>query len=96
MLYEVITIPHGTVTLAGDGEERRIIGLDALLQTDVLELTDNIFESDPPEIVTLTARNHCRRQAMRFGGREDEDRMRRRFLQCFQQRVERPFAEHVP
>ena len=95
LVENALCIPHRTVALARDGEQRGVIGLDLLERADVPQLRDDVVDGDAPEIVALAAGDDGGGKLVGFGGRENEERMRRRFLQRFQQGVEGALGQHV-
>ncbi len=78
-----------------DGAQRGTVDFHVLLVRDVLQAADDVFLADGAELEPLAARLDGGGDLVEFGGGEDEVRVRRRFLERLEQRVERFFGEHV-
>ena len=68
---------------------------DVFLFRDALEVVDQHFRRDATQIKAHTARQHGHRHLADFGGGEDENNARWRFLKRLQERVERALRQHV-
>ncbi len=88
-------IAHRTVSQERDRSDRLGIDSDILLVCNQLEAGREARLADSLEVIALTSRQDRCGQAMGFGRREDEDRMRGRLLQCLQQRVKGTGREHM-
>ena len=88
-------VAHGAVAAAGDEHERVVVGRDALLGADHLELLDDLRDGDAAEVEALRAREDRREHLVRLGRREDEQGVLGRLLERLQDRVEGARREHV-
>ncbi len=62
---------------------------------DFLKALNHTLRRNPSEIVTLASRYDRCRDPMRFGRRQDKDRVRRRFLKRFQKCIECTAGKHM-
>ena len=88
-------VTHRPVSLAGDDVERLVINIDILLGRDVAQIPHYVRNADTVEIVGLAPGQDRRQNLVLLGGRQDENRMCRRFLQRFQESIERRLGQHV-
>ena len=82
-------VAHAALGRAGDVQQRLVLGLAVLLLADAGELGRDVLCADALEVVALAAGQDGRRQLLRVGRGQDEDRVLRRLLQGLEQRVER-------
>ena len=87
---DVLELGHGGRCCQGFG-----IGLDFFFGADIGQVADDFAGRDAPELVALAARKDCGRNFVNFGGGQDENNMRRRFFQRFQQGIEGLVGKHV-
>jgi hypothetical protein len=95
LVEQRLGIAHRAVGLACDGEQARIRNLHLLGRADQLEPVDDLSRADAAQVVALAARHHGEGDLLRVGRREDEEALRRRLLECLEQRVEGRRREHV-
>ena len=88
-------VAHAAVRRAGDQPQSVRLDPCARLFEDRPEARDDVRDREPMEIKALTARYDRRRKLLRFGRGEDEQHVRGRLLERFQERVERRGREHV-
>ena len=88
-------VAHGTVRLFGENLERLVGGVDVFLLADVAQARGNLADGQALEVETLHSGKDGRQELVHFGGREDENHVRRRFLEGLQERVECALGEHV-
>ena len=88
-------VAKGPVCFLGDDVERFFLGIHPLLRRDVLQVRHGVGHRDAVEVEDLAARQNRRENLVLLSGGQNEHRVRRRLLQCFQERVERRLAEHV-
>jgi len=82
-------VTHRAGGLPRDQFQGGLLELDSLVLQDDAEVMRDFGQGQPPEIKTLAARLDRLRHLVKFGRRQDEDRVFGRFLDCFQQRIER-------
>ena len=73
----------------------RVHDLEALAPGDVGEAAGDFVVRQPPEVEALAARQDRRGDLVPFGRRQDEDGVRRRFLEGLQQGLERGRGDRV-
>ena len=88
-------VAHAALGTARDGEERILLRVDLLLLANVLEAGDDIVRLDAPKVEALAARDNRRQDLVPFGRRKDEAHVRRRFLECLQERIPRRVRQHM-
>ena len=79
----------------GNDMQRLSIGLDAFLAADFRKMRFEQFDRDSPQVEALRAAEHCNRQFLDFGRREEELHMRRRLFERLEQRIEGIARQHV-
>ncbi len=95
LFQQRLRIAHAAVSLACQQNQRSFGDLKTFAFCDRIEPLDDFPQTNAAKIVTLATRKNSRRQAMRFGGRENKFDRWRRFFQSLQQRVERIFGDLV-
>ena len=88
-------VAHTSVCLLCDDVEGcRFVG-DAFLLRHVLEVSHDVLNGHPLEIVDLTTGEDGGQQLVLLCGGEDEDGVCRRFLECLEEGVEGCCGKHV-
>ena len=88
-------VAHSALCGAGDEHQRvlRRFRLRALRR--LTQPPRDLVRRNPPEVEALAAAENRRGQLLRLGRREDENDVRRRLLQRFQQGIKRGSGQHV-
>ena len=95
LIQQAHRVAHASRRAAGDEFQRHRLHSQALLLGDVLQVADHILEGNTPEVEALATREDSVRNLAGLGGNQDEDHMRGRFFQRFQQSVEGRLGQHV-
>ena len=95
LVKEGKAVAHGAIRLLGENIEGFVGGVDVFLLADVAQARGNLVDGQALEVEALHARKDGRQQLVHFGGREDENHVRRGFLEGLQECVERSRREHV-
>ena len=95
LIQDADSIPNTAVRLQGNEPDRLRRGVDSGLAGDVGQVVRQFAHADPSEVIPLTTGQDSRGDPVRLGGRQHENHMGRRFLQRFQQSVERLVGQHV-
>ena len=88
-------IAHRAISLMGNDMQRLVIYGHPFLRRYHTEVDYDILDCDSVEIVGLATRKDGRQNLMFLSSREDEDCMRRRFLECLEEGVECGLRQHV-
>ena len=95
LVEEALGVAHAAVGGLGDqGQAGRGDG-DPLPLRDLHEVVDDVLVGDLAELEVLAARDDGRRDLVELRRGEDEDRVRRRFLEGLEQGIEGVGREHV-
>jgi hypothetical protein len=95
LLEQRLRIAEAPFRLARDQRDRLLGEGDALRVDRAFQVRAELAEADPPEVVTLAARDHRGQYLVRIGRREHELHVRRWLLERLQERIERMLREHV-
>ena len=88
-------VTHRSVCVPCQKCQRTLRDLNAVLLADPGHVGLDLSSGHPPKIQSHTPGQYRLRQLLRVGGGQYEHHMCRRFLQCFQECVERPGRQHV-
>ena len=95
LIQETERVPQGTVRSFCNIADRLFLRLNMFFFHQFHQPRSNGIDGDPPEIIPLASRKDGNGNLMRLRGGQDENNIRRRFLQCFQECVERPRRQHM-
>ena len=90
-----LRVAHSAVGPAGDGVERGLVNVHLFLPRNVSQVLRDERRGNPPKIEALAARQNRRQNLLRLSRREHELHMGWRFLERFEERVERFLCQHV-
>ena len=88
-------VTEGAVGFLRDDVQRLLFRIHTFLGGDVLQMRHRVGHGDAVEVEDLATGQNRRQDFVLFRGGQNEHRVRRRFLQCFQKRIERRLTEHV-
>ena len=88
-------VAHAALGMACHDSQRLVVVVETLLLAHVGQAMLNILVTDAVEIEALAAREDGLQNLLRVGGAQHKDHVRRRLLECLEQRVERRRREHV-
>lgn len=88
-------VAHRAVSGAGDELDGCVLGFHFFFFADIQEMLAEGRDIDAAQVKTLATRENGERDLADFRGRENEFHVRRRFLECFEKRVEGRFRKHV-
>ncbi len=90
-----LCVPHAAFSGPGDGGQGGVFDFDAFAIGNLAQALDNQGHGDALQVEALAAGDNRRQNFVRFGRREEEFHMRRRFFECFQQGVPCLRGQHV-
>ena len=89
------SVAHGTVRLVCNHMQRLIIYRHTFTGSHHTQVTHDIVHSDPVEVICLTPGKDGRKNLVLFSSGQNEYSMRRRFLECLEESIERSLREHM-
>ena len=95
LIQQAQSVSHGAVRRPGDVAQRPFLHLLPFLFHQLPHPVRDGFNGNPLEIIPLAAGQNGDRYFVHLRGRQNENHVRGRFFQGFQQRIERSYGEHM-
>ena len=95
LIQQAQSVSHGAVRRPGDVAQRPFLYLLPFLFHQLPHPVRNGFNGNPLEIIPLAAGQNGDGDLVHLRGCQNENHVRGRFFQGFQQRIERSYGEHM-